>query len=174
MDPSVTIGGHTYKLAGASPHSKTKLVEAGVAETADWGVGAELGLLYMRWTRASATEARMTSYDLVAAEVGGLHYGSPADASVENLPQRFELERTYPNPFTSTLTLRLAQPRAEPVQIELFDIRGRLILTAEIEEPQPGTWTWVLDGRVLAQGVYVLRATTASGSTFTNRITRAG
>ncbi len=44
-------------------------------------------------------------------------------------PQTFALESIYPNPFNSSTVIRLAAPRQMPVEVRIFDSRGRLQAT---------------------------------------------
>jgi hypothetical protein len=147
--------------------------------TSFWLSGRDVGMLFARWDHARPNPdgwTRECKYELVYAEVGGVTYGVPPRAEVASpmeVPEAFGLKAAYPNPFREALTLRIVQPRAEPVTVEVFDLLGRRVLRAEMEEAEPGTWVLAIDGRVLASGTYVVRATTASGASATRRVVRA-
>ena len=71
------------------------------------------------------------------------------------LPDHFELD-AYPNPFNSTVTLKLIPPEAMIVSVELFDVLGR-----KVQEIWDGPIAFekriTFDGSRLASGIYFAR-----------------
>ena len=43
---------------------------------------------------------------------------------------------TYPNPFISTINFQFSQPIKEPIYVELFDVRGRLIFESTQQQTE--------------------------------------
>jgi len=79
------------------------------------------------------------------------------------LPERFELQSIYPNPFTESATINWSADRPGSAHIQIFDIQGRRVanvfdgfVAAGIHEH-----TWRPTG--LAAGVYFAQIVTASG-----------
>lgn len=75
-----------------------------------------------------------------------------------DLPTEVELYQNYPNPFNPSSTIRFGVPEQAPVQLEVFDILGRKVMTLlNGEMKQPGRYNINFDGRTLASGMYVYR-----------------
>lgn len=76
------------------------------------------------------------------------------------LPEHFEIEQNFPNPFNPTTTIRYALPEVSSVRIELFDITGRRVAVLVDKTAQaPGRYSVPFNGATLASGVYVYRIT---------------
>ncbi|MEI6435594.1 MAG: metallophosphoesterase [Bacteroidota bacterium] len=71
----------------------------------------------------------------------------------------FQLEQNYPNPFTSETGIRYTIPAAANVQIKVFDLPGREIMTVVDQYQQPGTYTVSLNSAKLSSngGIYYYR-----------------
>jgi len=85
--------------------------------------------------------------------------------SVQNstgLPPNFKLNQNYPNPFNPTTTIKYSIPvdpatagqHAVSVQLKIFDILGREVVTLVNEEKTPGEYQIKFDGTNLSSGVY--------------------
>lgn len=93
------------------------------------------------------------------------------------LPQQFELEQNYPNPFGesiasrhSTTTIRYTVAGlSSSIRLQVFDLLGREIATLVNETKQPGIYSATFDGRSLPSGVYLYRLT-AEGRSFTRKM----
>ncbi len=82
----------------------------------------------------------------------------------EGLPVAFTLMPNYPNPFADVTTLRYVLPQAGPVRLEVFDLLGRRVAVV-VDGVQPaGMHEVKLDGRNLANGLYVVRLTSEAGT----------
>ena len=74
------------------------------------------------------------------------------------LPREVELEQNYPNPFNPSSVIRFGVPEQAPVQLEVFDILGRKVMTLlHGEIKQPGRYNINFDGRNLSSGMYIYR-----------------
>ncbi len=88
-------------------------------------------------------------------------------SSSQNLPKAFSLSQNYPNPFNPSTTIRFDVPEGHasvPVDISIYDLRGRLIRTLVDEEKPPGTYQVHWNGRddmgtKVPSGVYLYRIT---------------
>lgn len=131
--------------------------------------GLDLGLIY--WFTANGQ--RTERLELWYASVGGRTYGAEVFKDpTDELPRELELENAHPNPFNGSTTLTYALPTAGTFQIELFDVRGRRLLSVDLEDRPAGRGAYQLDGTELASGVYVVRLTAPGGETSMRRIVR--
>lgn len=76
----------------------------------------------------------------------------------------------YPVPMQAFLTLDLVSPTAGPLQIELYDMAGRLVISQQEAAPI-GSSRYQLDVRALAAGYYTLR-TAQGGQQLTRKVLR--
>ncbi|HGY55937.1 MAG TPA: T9SS type A sorting domain-containing protein [Caldithrix abyssi] len=81
------------------------------------------------------------------------------------LPQHFQLGN-FPNPFNPTTTIVYQLPAAAHVDLKIYDIRGRQLVTLVNETQQPGKYSLVWNGsdslgRPLSSGIYFLRIAAA-------------
>lgn len=105
-----------------------------------------------------------------------LRLGPSAVSDVE-LPQRFELEQNYPNPFGAAIapgqhatTIRFTVAGStSSIRLQVFDVLGREVATLVNETRQPGIHTATFDGRNLPSGVYLYRLT-AEGRSLTRKM----
>ena len=74
-------------------------------------------------------------------------------------PTTFAIVSLYPNPAQETMTCLLSVPYAGTVELELYDLSGRMVLKKQINVNEPNEMSAVLDVSSLASGVYTLRAT---------------
>nr|MBX2822385.1 T9SS type A sorting domain-containing protein [Rhodothermaceae bacterium] len=82
------------------------------------------------------------------------------------LPTQFTLQGNYPNPFNPTTNIVFDLPEAAEVQLEVYDLLGRLVMTSPIAPFEAGPSHQItVDGSSLASGTYIyhLSAQTASG-----------
>ncbi|MGA9365498.1 MAG: FlgD immunoglobulin-like domain containing protein [Bacteroidota bacterium] len=78
---------------------------------------------------------------------------------VQNVLTSFALYQNYPNPFNPSTTIQYSVPSAGEVEVNIFDIQGRLVNTLFKSYQQAGTHSLVWDSRgsggtVVASGTY--------------------
>ena len=100
----------------------------------------------------NALVAAAFTWNAVATDV-------PSDLRV---PTTFALERNVPNPFNPRTLIRFAVPHTAPVQLRVYDARGRAVATLVDETLVAGHHEVVWDGRdasgrAVASGVYFAR-----------------
>lgn len=85
--------------------------------------------------------------------------------SQDQLPTTFEVSKPYPNPFNPTTRFTIALPEAAIVDVQVFDIRGKMIGQLAADQFNAGyhTMSWKADHA--ASGVYLIRVSTSLGST---------
>jgi hypothetical protein len=73
-------------------------------------------------------------------------------------PDRFALEQNYPNPFNPVTRIAYALPHSGRVQLSVYDLRGRKVLTlADNLRQSAGLYSFDVDARSLTSGIYVVR-----------------
>jgi flagellar hook assembly protein FlgD len=75
------------------------------------------------------------------------------------LPEQFELEQNFPNPFNSDTMIQYSIPHAGEVELAIFNIEGKLVRNFARIEKSPGSYSIVWDGKndggsSLASGIY--------------------
>lgn len=78
--------------------------------------------------------------------------GTPQPASIQ-------LFQNYPNPFNLTTTLSFSIAKAARVNLAMYDLLGRKVLTLRDEKMQPGEYQFTLNVSELASGLYFYRMT---------------
>lgn len=73
------------------------------------------------------------------------------------------LIRIAPNPFNASTSVVMDVPRPMSLNLRLFDILGRDVLTVFNGPVGPGQYTYSINGNRLAGGVYFLEASTPGG-----------
>ncbi len=80
---------------------------------------------------------------------------SPTDIKDEpGIPSRFSLSQNYPNPFNARTTISLNLPKAEQVELSIYNLLGQkiAILSKNLEQPGPHQIIW--DANNVPSGVY--------------------
>ena len=73
------------------------------------------------------------------------------------LPQLFMLSQNFPNPYNAQTTISYSIPNNSLVQIQIFDVLGREILTLLNEEKAAGNYKINFNASNLTSGVYFYR-----------------
>ncbi|MEM8486811.1 MAG: putative Ig domain-containing protein, partial [Bacteroidota bacterium] len=107
---------------------------------------------------------------------------SPSDSTstsigeLSDLPDKFEINALYPNPFQHEANLRFGLPAAMDVQASVYDIQGRMVATLVRRQMTAGyhqvVWDGLRnDGVAVASGVYFIRVS-ADGFAETKKVIR--
>ena len=77
-----------------------------------------------------------------------------------NLPKGFALSTAYPNPFNPTTSINLHVPMESSVNVDVFDLSGRLVesLLSGVQAKGDYNLTWNAVNE--ASGMYIVRAQT--------------
>jgi hypothetical protein len=109
-------------------------------------------------------DIRIYNYTLSVAEIQNIFH---EQVSVHNpftnpIPNEYQLEQNFPNPFNAKTTIRYQLKEAAHVNVEIYDILGQKVNTL-IDQNQPaGYYTIQWDGtneqgQTLASGIYIVR-----------------
>ena len=80
------------------------------------------------------------------------------------IPDNIILKPIYPNPFNSSATISWEQPKAENVNINIFNLKGELANEFSFTKSQSGFNSFSWHPENLPAGIYLIRLT---GETFT-------
>ena len=108
------------------------------------------------------SNAELDLIRIKAGETASLPEGTDAvlvqsvDDWQAELPEVFSLEGNYPNPFNPQTSIIFNLPARADIEIEVFDVIGRRVMTLREEAMEAGRQRVVnFDGRNLASGVYL-------------------
>ena len=88
---------------------------------------------------------------------------------LEEIPERFSLQRSVPNPVSEQATITFSVPEQTRVRIDVFDVLGRRITTLTEGERKAGQHETRLNVRSLSSGTYFYRMS-AGGFSITRRL----
>ena len=75
----------------------------------------------------------------------------------ETVPIVFQLNQNYPNPFNPATNISFSIAKPARVNLTLYDLLGRKVLTMLDELKQPGEYKFTFDAAELASGIYFYR-----------------
>ena len=73
------------------------------------------------------------------------------------IPREYKLAQNYPNPFNPSTKISFALPKAGNVELKIYDILGREVMTLVNEFRTAGSYTVDFNAANLASGVYFYR-----------------
>ena len=102
------------------------------------------------------TELADGSGAVIATEVRG------GSVNIERRPERYRLFQNFPNPFNAQTYIRYSLPQDSHVDVSIYDIAGRRIITLVGRVESAGTRNVVwdgrdVDGREVSSGMYLCR-----------------
>lgn len=71
-----------------------------------------------------------------------------------NLPTKYTLSHSYPNPFYGTTRIRYGLPQSASVSLKVYDIQGRAVRIIVHENQSAGWHEVIFEGGMLPGGVY--------------------
>jgi len=78
------------------------------------------------------------------------------DVNFNSLPKTFRIDQIYPTPFNPITNIRFELALAAPVELHIYDLRGRLVHSRDMGMLQPGNHTLIWDGSDQPSGVYIV------------------
>ncbi|MEX0609873.1 MAG: family 10 glycosylhydrolase [Balneolaceae bacterium] len=79
------------------------------------------------------------------------------EESGAGVPDQLSLSQNYPNPFNPTTNITFNLPSANRVELSVFDILGRKVVTLVDGRLQSGNHTYNFDASKLSSGIYIYR-----------------
>ena len=83
-----------------------------------------------------------------------LNINTDVQENENHVVQKYFLEQNYPNPFNASTTIRFGIPKSSPVNLKIFDMRGREIVTLINEELPAGDHEFNYKSKEQSSGVY--------------------
>lgn len=169
FDVRFTAGGTTAVLGEGEANAETfpiSLSATAYPITVGWNVPSP----------ARKVQLRVNGTDRDLAGSGSMSLPGPvrslalALTKTPGIPERYSLDRPFPNPFNPTTMIAYGLPVESRVRLQIFNVLGQLIATlAEgVQSAGRGVATWNAAG--MASGLYFVRLdaspTGASGSSF--------
>ena len=169
---SVEVGGVTYPVDGTA--------ESGYVENCGSGqmtctyarrYGTDIGPYYAEYSRVRAQPqlvSEVLTFTLVYAEVDGAEYGDLSFATFAEpaAPAVGASVVAFPNPSRGTLGLRLSGLWLDRVDLEVYDVLGRLVWRGGQSASAP----FSVDLRGVGPGSYTVRVRDRSGTMASARI----
>jgi len=90
--------------------------------------------------------------------------------NLASIPENYNIIRNFPNPFNASTTISFSLESSSDVQIDIFDIQGRLIETVADGYQAAGDHSLTWNAGLYSSGVYFYRLNTSAG-TFINKMT---
>ena len=88
----------------------------------------------------------------------------------KSLPDKFSINKAYPNPFNPTINLSYEVAEANMLTVAVYDVTGRLVLDLVDEVHPPGDYMISWDASSASSGIYFVKYSTPS-NTFSQKIT---
>jgi len=89
---------------------------------------------------------------------------------ISDIPFEFTLKQNYPNPFNPTTTIEFSIPKAEFVNLKIYNLLGQEVATLVSEKLTPGNYKYNWDAGSLASGVYYYKLESSKGFVKTRKL----
>lgn len=163
--PGTTTGNNTvareFAFIFKSPYTATP--DPALAVNMDAGASTPI-----MWVLTCARSGDYVWSGLDQFKINANHMPTPADLWTFNpmvvtgvraalAPVEFALSQNYPNPFNPSTKFQYTIASRQLIDIRVYDILGRLVVTLVNEVRDPGTYSITWDARGVASGVYLCR-----------------
>ena len=165
---------YTWQLAMAADEFETPAIsqDAGSSTQLVATIGSLLDELREQGIAAGTTTTlyhRLVATDGeddAASEPASLtvHVGTATSVGTADLPGRFELSPSFPNPFNPATRIEYAIPEPVHVTLKVYDTLGKEVATLEDAPKAPGRYSVRFEGSGLASGIYIYRIEAGSFS----------
>ena len=126
-----------------------------------WETLATLGIddsLHLVLEDRAAPAGREVEYRLSVAKGGTEYFLAPVRVTIPKAPVQLALERVWEAPARDAIQFSFALPPGPPARVEVFDVLGRRVAEASLEQFTPGYYTHrvAFRGRAVS-GIYFVR-----------------
>lgn len=108
-------------------------------------------------------KGRLNAKAAIMEATGGSGFNAPSPGEYEEvveapeIPGYYALGPSHPNPFSVSTILKYQLPKSSFVEINVYDIRGRLVETLTRENTRPGYYSIEWDASEFSSGMYLYR-----------------
>ncbi|MFZ4622334.1 MAG: Kelch repeat-containing protein [Bacteroidota bacterium] len=178
-----TGGGTIYKTTNGGTNWQTMTVNYGasiirfVSATTGFAIGSNSSWNVKKviltadggasWSLDPAAKERMNDLTFPNVSTGYavgdsgviMKYAAPTAVthSPDVLPGNFVLRQNYPNPFNPTTTINYQIPAETQVNLSVYDLLGRVVITIVDGVQQEGMHSEIFNGSSLSSGIYFYR-----------------
>lgn len=89
-----------------------------------------------------------------------------------DLPDKVALMQNYPNPFNPTTEIQFQLPQTSQVQLQVFDVTGKMVRSLLSEMKSPGHHSVNFDASNLGSGIYLYELIVRASDGIDQRLTR--
>jgi hypothetical protein len=114
----------------------------------------ELGIRYAK-----------TMLSIMGYDTTNLQYPEVGAVDLKEVPEGYILGQNFPNPFSTTTSIKYYLPQKARVTLEVLDVTGRTVETLIDNAECIGEHTITYDGSGLSSGIYLYRLGTSIGFT---------
>jgi len=126
------------------------------------GIGSQAVQVRFRMHSDASVQAVGVYLDDIELYTDGLTSGIARNSAV--FPTQYSLSQNYPNPFNPSTIIEYAVPKTSEVNLVLFDVLGRKVVSFNEGLRQPGVYHVTIDGSLLSTGIYYYKLTAGSFS----------
>jgi hypothetical protein len=113
-------------------------------------------------TTSTISAGRSGNYSVTITNQGGCKTNSTAIPVTADEPQDIKLLQNMPNPVGSQAEISFYLPVSQHIKLDLFNILGQKIVSLGEGNFQQGWHSAIVDGNMLAKGIYIYRLTAGS------------
>jgi hypothetical protein len=157
-----------YRIKGTSVWTTVNTASTSLPLTGlDAGTDYKIGIRSRCSADGSLLSPWLTAIKVTTTNAGARMIGSTGDAFTED-QQTIE---AYPNPFRDKLSIRVQFQEAHTLQVELYDLSGRKVMTvSDWQVAAHEDHSYQLDTESLKSGVYLYRIMDTEGMLKTGRL----
>ncbi|MGE5439994.1 MAG: T9SS type A sorting domain-containing protein [Bacteroidota bacterium] len=167
-------------VGAGSPREWFFIFDVNYRETADASLQGDLlnGELPVLWMGTPTVNSKLESNDqfliirshpFTSEDVFRFTVGKLSRVESGNIPSTYEMSQNYPNPFNPVTTISYSLPEVSKVELKVYDILGREVMTLVNKEQNAGRYNVQFNAGRLSSGIYIYRIL-AKNFTRTNKM----
>lgn len=98
------------------------------------------------------------------SEIFAVNFFTDLELEQTDIPECFKVSENYPNPFNPSTKISFDIPATQNLNVDLYDINGKLVKEVLSGEILPGSYQLLFDFRDYSSGIYFVRFATSKNS----------